>query len=268
MATNGTNPGADVTQAQSDSRDTAPDGAPVVLVTGAARRVGATIARVLHAAGLRVLIHYRGSHLDADALAGELNGDRPDSARTLQADLLDLDAIERLARDAVDAWGRLDFLVNNASTFYPTAVGAITPQAWDDLMGSNLRAPTFLIQACHQALRHQRGAVVNIVDIHALRPLKGYPVYSAAKAGLWALTQAYARELGPDVRVNGVAPGAILAPEDATNAGTHEAMIERTALKREGSPEDIARTVRFLLLDAPYITGQIIPVDGGRSASQ
>ncbi len=268
MATHGTNPGADVAQGQFNSMDTASGSAPVALVTGAARRVGATIARHLHAAGLRVLIHYRGSHADAAALASALNAERPDSTRTLQADLLDPEGIERLAREAEGAWGRLDFLVNNASTFYPTPVGAITQQAWDDLIGSNLKGPTFLTQACNPALQRQQGAVVNIVDIHALRPLKGYPVYSAAKAGLWALTQAYARELGPGVRVNGVAPGAILAPEDAKNTGTHEAMIERTALKREGSPEDIARTVRFLLLDAPYITGQVIPVDGGRSASQ
>ncbi|WP_026279669.1 pteridine reductase [Thioalkalivibrio sp. ALJ16] len=240
----------------------------MALLTGAARRVGAAIARDLHAAGLRVLIHYRGSRADADALVDELERQRPDSARALQADLLDPEAINRLAREAEAAWGRLDFLVNNASTFYATPVGAIDAAAWDDLLGSNLKAPTFLTQACAPALQRAHGAVVNIVDIHALRPLKGYPVYSAAKAGLWALTQAYARELGPGVRVNGVAPGAILSPEDPANAGTHEAMVERTALKREGSPQDIARTVRFLLLDAPYITGQVIPVDGGRSASQ
>ncbi len=258
----------DVAQAPTDNLSRTPDPAGVVLITGAARRVGATIARHLHAAGLRVLIHYRGSRDEADALAADLNAVRPDSARTLQADLLDPQAIEVLARDAEAAWGRLDFLVNNASTFYPTPVGEIRESAWDDLIGSNLKAPTFLTQACNPALQRAQGAVVNIVDIHALRPLKGYPVYSAAKAGLWALTQAFARELGPGVRVNGVAPGAILAPEDAQNTGTHEAMIERTALKREGSPEDIARTVRFLLLDAPYITGQVIPVDGGRSASQ
>lgn len=248
---------------QGESQD-----ARVVLVTGSARRVGATIVRWLHGAGLRVLIHYRGSRDDAAALADSLNAQRQDSARILQADLLNLNDIQRLAREAEAAWGRLDFLVNNASTFYATPVGEIDAQAWDDLIGSNLKAPTFLTQACAAALARTRGAVVNIVDIHALRPLKGYPVYSAAKAGLWALTQAYARELGPDVRVNGVAPGAILSPEDPANAGTHEAMVERTALKREGHPDDIARTVRFLLLDAPYITGQVIPVDGGRSASQ
>ncbi|WP_026340496.1 pteridine reductase [Thioalkalivibrio sp. ALJT] len=240
----------------------------MALITGAARRIGAAIARDLHAAGLRVVIHYRGSEAEAAALAAALERQCPDSARTLQADLLNPEASGRLAQEAEAAWGRLDFLVNNASTFYATPVGEIDAAAWDDLIGSNLKAPAFLTQACAPALQRAHGAVVNIVDIHALRPLKGYPVYSAAKAGLWALTQAYARELGPGVRVNGVAPGAVLSPEDPANAGTHAAMVERTALKRQGNPQDIARTVRFLLLDAPYITGQVIPVDGGRSASQ
>lgn len=270
MGTNGTNAGNGVTDndaCRGEAR--AADGTPrVALVTGAARRVGATIARRLHACGLRVLIHYRGSGVAARELAAELERLRPDSAHTLQADLLDTDAVARLAREAIAVHGRLDFLVNNASTFYPTPMGSFGTAEWDDLMGSNLRAPAFLTQACAPALAESAGAVVNIVDIHALRPLKGYPVYSAAKAGLWALTQAFARELGPAVRVNGVAPGAILTPEDPTNVGTHEAMIERTALKREGTPDDIARTVRFLLLDAPYITGEVIAVDGGRSASQ
>ncbi len=265
---NGTNPGTAVTQDTTNPHATA-DGYPrVALITGAAHRVGASIARELHRAGLNVLIHYRHSGDKASALAGELNAERPDSARTLAADLLNLAEIEALAENAVAAWDRLDFLVNNASTFYPTPVGEIQAADWDDLVGSNLRAPTFLTQACAPALRAGGGAVVNIVDIHALRPLKRYPVYSAAKAGLWALTQAYARELGPEVRVNGVAPGAVLAPEAEANTGMHEAMVERTALKRGGTPEDIARTVHFLLLDAPYITGHIIPVDGGRSASQ
>ena len=240
----------------------------VVLITGGARRIGAAIARELHAAGLDVIVHCRRSRADAEALTDELNARRPDSARPLQADLLDPQAPEALAREA-HAWrGRLDFLVNNASTFYPTPVGEITMAHWDDLMGSNVRAPLFLTQACTPALRASGGAVVNIVDIHALRPLSGYPVYSAAKAGLHALTQSLARELGPEVRVNGVAPGAILTPEDPANVAPHEAMVERTALKRPGDPADIARTVRFLLLESPYITGQVIPVDGGRSASQ
>jgi pteridine reductase len=208
----------------------------VVLITGAARRIGAEIARTLHQAGVNVLLHYRGSREAAASLALELNARRPDSAFLLQADLLDERAVAGLADRAVATFGHLNYLVNNASTFYPTPLGQIKGEDWDDLMGSNLKAPLFLTQACAPALREARGAVVNIVDIHALRPLKGYPLYSAAKAGLWALTQAFARELGPEVRVNGVAPGAILLPEDAANVGTHEAMIERTALKREGRP--------------------------------
>ena len=246
------------------------DGRPheVVLITGAARRIGAEIARTLHRAGINVLLHYRGSREAAATLAAELNADRSDSARLLQADLLDEGATTDLGTRAVAEYGHLNYLVNNASTFYATALGTITGEHWHDLMGSNLKAPLFLTQACAPALRETRGAVVNIVDIHALRPLKGYPLYSAAKAGLWALTQAFARELGPEVRVNGVAPGAILLPEDLANVGSHEAMVERTALKRQGHPSDIARTVLFLLRDAPYITGQVVPVDGGRSASQ
>jgi pteridine reductase len=248
----------------------ASDGRPreVVLITGAARRIGAEIARTLHRADINVLLHYRGSREAAATLAAELNADRPDSARLLQADLLDERATTDLGARAVAEYGHLNYLVNNASTFYATPLGTITGEHWHDLMGSNLKAPLFLTQACAPALREAGGAVVNIVDIHALRPLKGYPLYSAAKAGLWALTQAFARELGPEVRVNGVAPGAILLPEDAANVGTHEAMVERTALKRQGHPSDIARTVLFLLRDAPYITGQVVPVDGGRSASQ
>ncbi|WP_157092315.1 pteridine reductase [Thioalkalivibrio nitratireducens] len=240
----------------------------MVLITGAARRIGAAIARTLHRAGINILLHYRGSREEAATLAAEMNEARPDSARLLQADLLDERATADLAERAVTEYGHLNYLVNNASTFYATPVGQITREHWDDLMGSNLKAPLFLTQACAPALKESRGAVVNIVDIHALRPLKDYPLYSAAKAGLWALTQAYARELGPEVRVNGVAPGAILLPEDMAAVGTHEAMVLRTALKREGDPSDIARTVLFLLREAPYITGQVIPVDGGRSASQ
>jgi pteridine reductase len=243
-------------------------GQEVALITGAARRIGAEIARTLHRAGINVLLHYRGSREAAATLAAELNAERPDSARLLQADLLDERATTQLGARAVAEYGHLNYLVNNASTFYATPLGSITGEHWHDLMGSNLKAPLFLTQACAPALRETGGAVVNIVDIHALRPLKDYPLYSAAKAGLWALTQAFARELGPEVRVNGVAPGAILLPEDEANVYTHDSMVERTALKRQGHPSDIARTVLFLLRDAPYITGQVVPVDGGRSASQ
>lgn len=243
-------------------------GQEVALITGAARRIGAEISRTLHRAGVNVLLHYRGSREAAATLAAELNAARPDSVRLLQADLLESRKLTDLGKRAVAEYGHLNYLVNNASTFYPTPLGEITGEHWEDLMGSNLKAPLFLTQACASALRESGGAVVNIVDIHALRPLKGYPLYSAAKAGLWALTQAFARELGPEVRVNGVAPGAILMPEAEANMYTHDEMVERTVLKRQGQPADIARTVLFLLREAPYITGQVIPVDGGRSASQ
>lgn len=239
-----------------------------VLITGAARRVGAEIARQLHDAGMDIIIHYRSSRDEADALARSLNDMRPDSAGLVQGDLLSIDDLPRLVKDARAVFGTVDVLVNNASTFYPTPVGEITEQHWDDLMGSNLKAPLFLSQALAPELTERGGCIVNIVDIHAMRPLKGYPVYCAAKAGLWMLTQSLARELGPAVRVNGIAPGAILWPEAEENSAPHEDMIQRTALKREGTPADIARTALFLIRDADYITGQIIPVDGGRTVGQ
>lgn len=235
------------------------------LITGAARRIGAQIARTLHAAGMDIALHYRSSKGDAEALAAELEAARPRSVALVQGDLLHTAELPRIVAEARAAFGRLDCLVNNASTFYPTAVGEITEAHWDDLFGSNLKAPLFLAQAAAPALADTQGCIVNIVDIHGMRPLKGYSVYCSAKAGLAMLTQALARELGPKVRVNGVAPGAILWPEDAANTAMHEAIIERTALKREGSPQDIAQTVLFLVRDARYITGQIIPVDGGRT---
>ncbi len=239
----------------------------VALVTGSARRIGAVIVRELHAEGMRVVIHYRGSREPAEALAAELNAARPDSARTVQMDLNDIAGLPRLVAEVVGLWGRLDVLVNNASTFYPTPFGQITEDHWEDLLGSNLKAPLFLSQAAAPELKRRRGCIVNIVDIHAERPLKEYPVYSVAKAGLVMLTKALARDLGPEVRANGVAPGAILWPEAPHHAAQHADIIRRTALKREGTPEDIARTVRFLINEAPYITGQIIAVDGGRTLS-
>lgn len=239
----------------------------VVLVTGAARRVGAEIARTLHAAGCRVAIHYRSSAAEADALAAGLNAARPDSAACFAGDLLDLEALPGLIAAVVTRFGRLDGLVNNASSFYPTPLGQITAAQWTDLMGSNLQAPLFLAQAAASHLRAAGGAIVNIVDIHAERPLAGYPVYSAAKAGLQGLTRALAIELAPEVRVNGVAPGPIQWPEDGQFAPEERAAIVRhVLLRREGSPADIAGAVRYLLLDAPYVTGQILAVDGGRSA--
>ncbi len=241
--------------------------APVVLVTGAARRVGAEIARQLQAAGARVALHFRSSRGDAEALAADLNGMRPGSAAIFQADLLDSASLPGLVSAVVERFGRLDGLVNNASSFFPTALGQIDDAAWLDLMGSNLKAPLFLSQAAAPHLKLGGGAIINIVDIHAERPLKGYPLYCAAKAGLLGLTRALALELAPEVRVNGVAPGAIEWPDDGQfPAAERQAIVAHTLLGRIGAPSDIARTVRFLLFDAPYITGQIIPVDGGRSA--
>lgn len=241
--------------------------APVVMITGAARRVGAEIARTLHAAGATVVLHYRQSAAEAQALAAALNARRPRSASTLRGDVKDDGAPEAMIAELLAAHGRLDGLVNNASSFFPTPVGSIDTAAWADLIGSNLKGPLFLSQAATPALRAHRGAIVNIVDIHAERPLHGYPVYCAAKAGLLGLTRALALELAPEVRVNGVSPGAIEWPDDGQfPAEERRAIIDHTLLKRTGTPADIARTVRFLLFDAPYITGQVLAVDGGRSA--
>lgn len=237
----------------------------VALITGAARRVGAEIARVLQGAGIDVVLHYRGSAEAAHRLAETLNAQRTHSAYCVQGDLLQAAEVERVAEQAIAWRGRLDFLVNNASTFYATPLGRITHADWSDLMGSNLYAPLFLTQACAPELRRNQGAVVNLVDIHVLRPLLHYSVYCCAKAGLWTLTQALAQELAPEVRVNGVAPGAVLLPEAQDNAETHDDMVARTPLQRAGEPADVAGAVLFLLRDAPYITGQIVPVDGGRS---
>jgi pteridine reductase len=239
----------------------------VVLVTGGARRVGAAICRRLHGAGARIALHYGRSAADARALAEELNGVRAGSVALVQADLLDTGALPAIVESAVREFGRLDALVNNASSFFATPVGAITERAWDDLMGTNLKAPLFLAQAAAPHLRATRGSIVNIVDIHAEIPLKSYVVYVAAKGGLAALTRQLARELGPEVRVNGVAPGAILWPESGEwqDEESRRRILERSVLKRMGEPDDIARAVAFLVADAPYVTGQILAVDGGRS---
>ena len=236
-----------------------------VLVTGAARRVGAAIARKLHGAGANVLLHYRTSTGEAESLARELNDARPKSARTLKADLLDVDQLAPLVDAAVAAFGRLDILVNNASTFYPTPMGTISAHDWDDLMGTNVKAPLFLSQAAAVALRKSAGLIINLVDIHGSRPLKQFAVYCTAKAALAMLTRSLARELAPEVRVNGIAPGPIMWPEDAPDAELKAKIISRTLLQRQGSADDVARTALFLAADAPYITGQILAVDGGRS---
>ena len=237
----------------------------VVLVTGGARRVGAEIARTLHAAGANIVIHYRSSAAAAIALADQFNLARPRSATIHSAHLSTEDAPEKLVAATLLEFGRLDILVNNASSFYPTPIGQITVPQWDDLMGSNLKAPLFLSQAAAPSLRARHGLIINMIDIHGLRPLKAHPVYSAAKAGLAMLTRALARELGPEIRVNGIAPGPVLWPEVDMEAELKREIIDKTALKRHGTPQDIARTALFLAKDAPYITGQIIAVDGGRS---
>ena len=235
------------------------------LITGGARRVGAAITRRLHAAGANVLVHYRDSDADADKLLAELNGIRPKSASKVKAELLAPIAPRALVSAALESFGRLDLLVNNASAFFPVALGAIEASHWEELVGSNLRAPFFIAQEAAAELAKQEGAIVNIVDIHAERPLKGYPVYSIAKAGLAAMTRALALELAPRVRVNGVAPGAIAWPEDGQfDPAERERVVATTPLGRTGTPEDIAQAVHFLAC-APYVTGQILAVDGGRS---
>jgi pteridine reductase len=236
------------------------------LVTGAAKRIGAVIASTLHGAGANVAIHYNRSAADADELAADLNRRRAKSAFAVAADMLDIAAVERMAAQVLErTGGRLDVLVNNASNFYPTPIGTITLEQWEDLFGSNLKAPLFLSQALVPALRAARGVIVNIVDVHSQRPLRDHPVYGPAKAGLAMLTRSLAKDLGPDVRVNGVSPGAILWPDEGMSDALRAAIIKQTALKRSGEPEDIAAAVLFLVRDAPYVTGQIIAVDGGRS---
>jgi pteridine reductase len=237
----------------------------VVLITGGARRIGAEIARTLHVAGANILIHYRSSAAAAIALADEFNSVRAHSAAIFAAQLLNANAPEQLVEATLLEFGRLDVLINNASSFYPTPIGQITLPQWDDVMGSNLKAPLFLAQAAAPSLRAQRGLIINMIDIHALRPLRAHPVYSAAKAGLAMLTRSLARELSPEIRVNGIAPGPVLWPEADMDEELKREIIGKTALKRHGTPQDIARTALFLAKDAPYITGQIIAVDGGRS---
>lgn len=237
----------------------------VVLVTGAARRIGAAIVTRLHQNGARVAIHYRSSANEADGLATRLNDERADSAATFAADLLDMKQLSQLISDVMDWAGRLDCLVNNASTFYPTPVGSITEAQWDDLVGSNLKAPLFLAQAAVPHLRQHGGTIVNIVDIHAQRPLRNHAVYGPAKAGLAMLTRSLAKDLAPDIRVNGVSPGAILWPEDGMSDAAQQTILRQVPLQRPGDPDDIAGCVLYLMRDATYVTGQIIVVDGGRS---
>ncbi len=239
----------------------------VMLVTGGAKRVGAAICRRLHAAGATIALHYRSSESEAFALRDQLNELRPDSAAAFSADLLDLAALPLLVGQVINRFGRLDALVNNASSFYATPLADVDESQWHDLFGTNLRAPLFLAQAAADELRRQHGCIVNIVDIHAERPMQGHLLYSVAKAGLVALTRGLAQEMAPQVRVNAVAPGVILWPvsHEWDDEAQRRKIVAHTLLKREGEPDDIARTVAFLIQDAPYITGQVISVDGGRS---
>jgi pteridine reductase len=236
-----------------------------VLITGAAKRIGAACARLLHSKGCNVFLHYRSSKAEAMQLCYELNQIRPDSSYMMQADLLVKDELDALVQEACMAWGGIDVLVNNASSFYPTTLSDVTELQWDELMGSNLKAPFFLAQALSATLVDNKGCIVNIVDIHAERGLIGYPVYSIAKAGLVAMTKILAKELGSSVRVNGVAPGAILWPEQGFSEQQRQDILQRVALQRNGTPVDIAKAVWFLIKDADYMTGQILTVDGGRT---
>jgi len=240
---------------------------PVCLVTGSARRVGAAIARALHSTGAQLVLHYRQSSTEAELLAAELEALRPDSTLLIQADLLDIEALPHLIQASTAHFGQLDVLVNNASSFYATPLGQVTRPAWDDLMGTNLQVPLFLSQAAAPALRQSRGTIINIVDIYAERPLKDFIVYSCAKAGLAALTKSLARELGPEIRVNGIAPGVAMWPADTAvhDESDKQAILAQTPLQRPGSPEEVAAAVRFLAFDASFISGQILAVDGGRS---
>jgi pteridine reductase len=240
---------------------------PVALITGGARRVGAVIARSLHAAGYDLALHCRHSLAEAEALAAELQAQRADSVLLLQAELADIPALPKLVDDTLARYGRLDALVNNASAFYPTPIGHADVAQWNELFASNAQAPFFLAQAAMPALRSAHGAIVNLVDIYAERAIADHPIYVMAKGALAAMTRTLALDLAPDIRVNGVAPGAVMWPSDGSSYDDQAAMLARTPLGRAGTPEDVASAVLWLLRDAPFVTGQIIRIDGGRSVS-
>jgi len=240
---------------------------PVALITGASRRVGAVVARTLHAAGYDLALHYRHSSDEADALAKDLEQQRPNSTLLLQADLANLAALPGLIEKLLAHFGRLDALINNASAFYATPLDSATPTQWNELFASNAQAPFFLTQAAIPALREARGGIVNMLDIYAERPLAGYTLYCMAKASLAAMTRSLALELGPDIRVNGIAPGAVLWPAEGKSDEEQNELLSRTPLKRAGTPEDVASAILWLLRDAHYTTGQVIHVDGGRTLS-
>ncbi|WP_199099590.1 pteridine reductase [Dyella sp. ASV21] len=240
---------------------------PVALITGAGKRVGAVIARTLHAAGYDLALHYRHSATETELLAASLERMRANSTYTVQAELADIDGLHGMMERVLARFGRLDALVNNASAFYPTPVGTATVAQWNELFASNAQAPFFLSQAATPALREAGGAIVNLVDIYAERPLAQHPLYCMAKAALAAMTRSLALDLGPQVRVNGIAPGAVMWPSDGKPYDDQQAMLARTPLQRAGSPEDVAGAVLWLLRDAPFVTGQIIRIDGGRTLS-
>jgi len=235
------------------------------LVTGSAARIGAAICATLHARGCDVALHYNANRESAERLAGQLNQDRPGSVFPVQADLSSPAGVDALAGFVSERFDQLDVLVNNASRFYPTNIGQTQAWQWDDLLNSNLRGPYFLVQALLGPLRTAGGSVVNILDVHAERPMRDHAVYCISKAGLVMMTRSLAQELGPSIRVNGVSPGAILWPEAEPAAAQKQVILRRTALGRIGEPSDIASAVAYLALDAPYVTGQILAVDGGRS---
>ncbi|MCX7186452.1 MAG: pteridine reductase [Methylophilaceae bacterium] len=239
----------------------------VVLITGGAKRVGAAICRSLHAEGYTMMIHYKSSFHEAQALQAELNLHRADSAAIVHGDLLDIENIPKLVSATISQFGRLDVLINNASTYYASELGDIDESKWHDLMGSNLKAPLFLSQAATTELRKNHGCIVNITDMHVERPKKGYIIYSVAKAGLVTLTKSLAHELSPEVRVNAVAPGPVQWPESNPQFDEvyRQRVINQTLLKRVGEAEDVAKAVKFLIADAPFITGHVLAVDGGRS---
>jgi pteridine reductase len=236
-----------------------------ILITGAAKRIGASCARMLHAQGCNIMLHYKSSQQDAELLCAELNVKRPDSARLIQADLLSMQALNELARQAISSWGGIDVLINNASSFYPTPLASTTEAHWDELLGSNLKAPFFLAKALAADLAKQHGCIINIVDIHAERGLPEHAVYSIAKAGLVAMTKILAKELAPLVRVNAIAPGAIMWPENDLSEQAKDEILQRVPLARCGSAENIAKAVLYLVKDADYTTGQVLTIDGGRT---
>ncbi len=246
-----------------------PNSQKVAFITGAARRIGAEIAQILHQANINVVLHYHQSHAAAEHLCQQLNDIRPHSASLLQADLCEVALLAQLVQKAAAVWGRLDILVNNASRFYKTKVGDVTDDIWQDLFTSNLQAPFFLSQAALPYLQQQRGCIINIADVHGERAMRDYPIYSMTKAGVLMMTQALAKEIGPDVRVNAVSPGTVVLPEgdNTLSAERREKIISKTALLRYGTALDVAKAVLFLVRDADYVTGQTIVVDGGRSLS-